>query len=161
MTNTRGYTLLEAAIAMLLTALIASSVFTIAMSARRSSNKGLRKLAADQAARQLSDQLKNYVTGDRTATLANSGIAPPNPNGTGAQGWSLVTTNTADSLCGGTPCYALQEGTHVVTGILPTWFTSPPYSATLRYYVKEVYYFNGSVNVMSPWVNITVDWSEQ
>lgn len=163
MRNRRGYTLLEAAIAMLLTAIMAGSVFSIALSAKRSSGRGLRKLIADQAGRQLTEQLKNYVTADKSASTIG-GINGP---GAGTNKWSMNDTTALPQVldsCGpadptgtGVDCYALEPGSHTLKGYLPGWFEANPYKARARYWVKDQ---TVDTTLNMPQVIVTVTWVE-
>lgn len=148
---------------MLLTAIITSSVFSVALTTKRNSGRGLRKLIADQAARQLSEQLKNYVTGSSVNIMA--GLSGP---GAGTNKWSMdgAATGVADN--GSTEscisdncadCYALLAGSHTICGTyLPAWFVAAPYNAKIIYFVGAAPESPGGLTV--PSVNITVDWTE-
>lgn len=155
----RGYTLIEAAIAMLLTAIMAGSVFSIALTAKRSSGRGLRKLIADQASRQLSEQLKNYVTQDYSQSTIG-GIDGP---GGGTNKWSMVDATVTPPItdtCQGPPplpnCYALYPGSHTLTGYLPVWFENPPFKARMQYWVKD----QPVDGLNMPVIVITAKWDE-
>lgn len=145
---------------MLLTAIMAGSVFSIALTAKRSSGRGLRKLIADQAGRQLSEQLKNYVKS--TAYLDTDTTI--NGPGSGSNPWSMIDSVVSDSCSNTSPppsadpatCYALLPGSHTLRGYLPGWFEAAPYNARMKYWVM-----NQTVDGMNmPHVNITVDWKE-
>ena len=167
MENRRGYTLVEAAIAMLLTAIMAGSVFSIALTAKRSSGRGLRKLIADQASRQLAEQLKNYVksTDYQTSETVLAGPGLTNP-GSAADPWFLNDTTSGKEVCDScgsstptsptTGCYALKPGSHTLTGYLPKWFESSPYGARMKYWVMDQTVDGQTM----PLVNITADWKE-
>jgi hypothetical protein len=151
--NRKGYTLLEAAIGMLLTAIIASSVFSIALTSKRGSAKGLRKLIANQATHQLGEELKSYVAQQRSSL-------PTNMNGpaSGASTWSLDGGSVDDTSC--TNCWALESGTHTLTGYLPGWFEAAPYYGRISYYVWTVQDVDPGKMWVMPGVAITVSWSE-
>lgn len=162
----KGYTLVEVIVAMLLTSVMVSSVFSVALTAKQSGGKSERRMAAAQASRQMMNRLKSYVTGDTASTI----IAGPNANN-GTNKWSLrdttVSPNITDATtctgtCGGVVCgaapnvYALCPGTHTVTGILPGGLVAAPYSGTLQYYV-------GTETIggqLAPQVNVTINWTE-
>lgn len=163
-----GYTLIEAAIAMLLTAIMAGSVFSVALTAKRSSGRGLRKLILDQASRQLSEQLKNYVTADKSASTIG-GINGP---GNGANKWSMTDASAGtgqappeiwDSCSASDPtnstnnCYALEPGSHTLKGYLPKWLEDDPYKAKMKYWVEDRPLVDG---LIMPKVIITATWKE-
>ena len=161
MKNRRGYTLAEAAIGMLLVAIMASSVFSVAVSTRRGSDKSLKKLVADQSARQLTEMLKNYVTADQNTTLIHG---PANTTNSwslnGAVGAPVSGGGILDDCGTGTwsaanNCYALANGSHTLFGLLPTWFTQAPYNATITYFVWTQYTLTAGP---MPGVNVTVSW---
>jgi len=162
MKNQNGFTLVEIVVAMLLTAIMAGSMFSLALTARQGGARGFRKLVADQAARQLSEQLKSYVTIDYAST---SGIAGP---GRGANKWSMNDTTVVPNIqddCGTgswpTDCYALALGNHNIKGYLPAWFAAAPYNATILYTVssaESITYGTKTGNVLN--VNVTTDWDE-
>lgn len=149
---------------MLLSAIMVSSVFSVALTAKQSGGKGERKMLAGQVTKQMIGTLKNFQTSDySTAQVATWG---PNANN-GANRWSLednTVTPPIDCVAAGHPAneYALRYvgagTTHTVTGILPAWFEAAPFNATLKYYV------NGSRTASDgkviPQINVTVDWTE-
>ena len=55
-------------------------------------------------------------------------------------------------------CYALDWGSHQVTGYMPAWFEGPPYNARVYYYVWAQQ--DAGTLGKIPGVNITVLWSE-
>ena len=145
-----GYTLVEVVVAMLLTSIMVTSVFSVALTTKTVTKKGSRKLIAVQTARQLTGMLKNYVTGDFTT----AGLDGPGP-GTGPNSWSLDSlVGVNDTSC--VNCYALTTGLHTVTGILPKWFEDPPTNAVLTYLVGTET-VNGSP---APSVTVKVDWTD-
>jgi len=135
---------------MLLTAVMVSSIFSIALSVRRGGAKSERRLVAAEATRQLTATLKTYVTGDPATTLLPGPGSGPNP-------WSLDSPTVNDTSCAG--CYALSPGSHVLTGFLPPWFEGPPYNAMITYYVAYPQAYQVAKGTV-PWVNVSVDWSE-
>ncbi len=145
--NDAGSTFLEVVIAMLLVAVMASSVFSVALTAMSGGGQTMREFVADQASRQLSQTLKNYVTGDNTSTWIRG------PGG-GANAWSMdnPTAGINDTSC--VNCYALSDGTHTITGYMPGWFEST-YNGTLSYWVDRP-----QAGVNMPIVVITVKWDE-
>lgn len=174
---------------MLITAIMAASVFSVALTAKSSGGTTDRKVIAGLATRQLSSQLKGYVTSywDYTAGNWYTGCAsPPCYNGvagpssttgtpgqaswelTGAGGSSIAddcgTGAFAWPSCGtgaGGACYALQAGTHNLTGYLPAWFEAAPYCARVSYTVSSP--ASGGATFAggySPTVSISVNWTD-
>lgn len=141
-----GYTLVEVVIAMLLTAIMVTSVFSVSLTAKQGGGKGGRKLLASQGAKQIANQLRNFVTGDTSVSLAN-------PPGSAFGGWGLTGVGGITDNCpgGGTSCWALQNGTHTLTGVLPAAFEAAPFNARVSYYVT---------NTNPPSVTITTTWTE-
>lgn len=129
-----GYTLLEIMISVLITSIMVTSVMTVALTAKQGGGKADRKMIAAEAVRELQSRLRNYA---RDQTGDTNGIAAPGGS------WMMP----GDS-CGGCT-YAMQPGTHTITGILPGWFEAAPYSGTLKYIVQA-----GS----PPRVEFAVDW---
>ncbi|HVA66240.1 MAG TPA: prepilin-type N-terminal cleavage/methylation domain-containing protein [Elusimicrobiota bacterium] len=117
-TKNRGFTLVEVVIAMLLTAIIVTGVFSLALTIRAGNVHTDRKLIADQYARQLSSVLKSYVTADCSASTVS--MAPK--TAAGGHSWSLTGVASPGGVisdsCGG--CYALAPGHHVLTNFLPS-----------------------------------------
>ena len=124
-----GYTLIEVAVAMLITAFLVTSVFSIALTGKSSGAINDRKLLAAAGVRQVSAKLRNYVTADSI----DSAINLPGP-GNGANSWSMTSDGVTDS-CGN--CYALASGPHELTGVLPAWFEAAPYNARVSYTVDN------------------------
>ena len=166
-----GYTLVEVVVAMLITAVIVTSVFSAAVTAKSGTGKNDRRLLASQAARNLSATLKLYVTGcscDFTTGVCDAAscadIPGPNP-GNAANAFSLTDDtktppihDSCDSSCsGGANCYALKLGAHCVTGLLPGWFEAAPYNARVRYTVTQSGVVEGRV---VPQVTLDVQWQE-
>jgi len=161
-----GFTLVEVVIAMLVAAVVVTSVFSVSLTARKASAFSDRKIAANYAAKRLSDMLKNYVAAD-ISTPGNG------PNGN----WCLPGTvctgcAAAPAGCALTSCYALDmtsgctinatAATSGSTTLIPAAFTAAPYNMTMTYTVKDE---NGSTGLGSlstarPTVSITVNWTE-
>ena len=151
-----GYTLLEVVVSMLITAIVASSIFSMALSTKKSGTRGLRKLLAGQAARQVSETLKNYVSGD-IATYASPIIAGPSQGA--ADAWTMTKGAVRDDCGTGSPpqtCYALAVGSHTLDNYLPAWFEGPPFNARVKYFVADM---DPSATFV-PRVSVTVDWTE-
>ena len=130
----RGYTLVEVVVAMLLSAIMISAVFSVALTGRtQTSSRGDCQVAAAQAAQALLQRLKNYVADPSYAT---SGITGPGPGG----GWTIQGDGAS---------YALSVGNHTTTDqkIIPASLSGAPCNASISYTV-----FAGSPQQ----VNVTV-----
>ena len=141
-----GYTIVEVVVAMLLSAVMISAVFSIALSGRQTTARSDRRLVAAQAAQSMMQRLKNYVTGD----YSNAALGP---NGS----WTIA----GDSDTHG---YALYPGTHnfvKTSGIVPDALM--PYNGTLSYTVTQVTPLTPP-NCVTPQcqvsVSVTVTWTE-
>lgn len=76
----RGHTLIEVVVSMLLISVMAALSMPAFVTGRMAEGRSQRRDAAADAVQRLSEELKNYVTADRTI------VDGP---GTGADGWSL------------------------------------------------------------------------
>lgn len=157
--GSEGYTLVEVVIATMLIAIMASSVFSVALTAKQSGGKAQRKLIAAQVSKQVTGALKNYVTADFSDPTRG-----PNANNA-VNRWSLESVNPPVDCIdhAGTNEYALTPGSHTITGILPGWLEAAPYLGTLKYHVCAA----GCANSMQasdgsfiPGVTVTIDWTE-
>lgn len=149
----RGFTLVEVIVAILVTAVVVTSVFAVAMSVKRGTAVSERRLAANNAGKHLLEKLKNYVTPE----LAHSGVPWPGP-GVGS-GWKLPEDNCGD--CGG-GCYALATGCeHNASALIPQMWRDPPYGMTMKY---KVYDRGGCAPypcaTAQPQVSVKLDWDE-
>jgi prepilin-type N-terminal cleavage/methylation domain-containing protein len=176
----QGYTLMEVMISMMLASILAGAVFTLAISAQQSSNKVDRRVLANQYTRHLSEELAQFVTADRgNGLIAGPGRTFPGTaswfiNGTtGLDGRTVTDTVQGNSDLCTSNCYALANGTHNLSGFLPSWFESPPFNATISYYVApqgsgstEVDYCRDScaANIVDKstitMVSPRIDWTE-
>ena len=163
--KTRGATLIEVVVAVLLSAVMVSAIFSVALTAKSESKMTEESNTASQAVRQLSAQLHLYVTGYYNYI---SGFNPtmneiPGPScpdcalGSGNQNtwaWNSVTMPTwgvgVSDSCGG---YVLAQCTHSLQHYLPQWFESAPYDARISYTVTVPNVSEG------PQVNITTTWN--
>lgn len=162
MKGCKGFTLLEILVSILLTAVMVSSVFSIALTAKRGGGRTDRKMIASQGSRELTAMLRLYVTANPNEanwgpnagnwTLDSGGI-----NDCGDLGASPPTDCPGTDNCPG--CYALEKGSHVLSGFLPGWFEGSPYNARTTYWVSYQYAYSVANGTM-PLVNISVDWSE-
>ncbi|MFA6318606.1 MAG: hypothetical protein WC943_14450 [Elusimicrobiota bacterium] len=173
----RGTTFVEVSIAMLLVAIITGSVFSVAITARQGGGRAMRRIIADQAARQLTERLRGYVSGDTTQTAIDWGFRGPSSGMVAVDNWSLhgapAINDDAGIVDSMGSVHALAVGTHTLSaGILPAWFTAPPYNATVRYRVRSMQVFsaNGALDPSNgvlpdetrsiPEVDVYVDWTE-
>lgn len=140
---------------MLITAVMITSVFSVSLSTRRNDVRADRRLIAEQAARQLTGSLQEYVTADKSAATNIAGIVGYNaPNGSwqfGA-GTSVAETNN----CNPVSTYALCPGSHTLTNYLPSWFEQAPFNAHAVYYVS----INSMFGSSDTWVSAAVTWDE-
>ena len=148
-----GYTLVEVMVAMLLTSIMVTSVFSVALTVKTGGNKGERKIKAAAGARQVAAVLKNFVTGDPTNTMI------PGP-GVGSNKWSMDGGAVDDTSCSN--CYALTSGSHTLTGILPATFEAAPFNARVIYFVDPAGdTITDGVNTRPiPSVSITTTWTD-
>lgn len=145
---------------MLLTSIMVTSVFSVALTVKTGGSKGERKVKAAAGARQISAILKNFVTGDPTNTTI------PGPNASGTNKWSLdgmpgagVAVTIDDTSC--TNCYALTAGSHTLTGVLPATFEAAPFNARVIYFVTNTDTITDGVNTRPiPSVSITTTWTD-
>lgn len=166
-----GYTLVEIVVAVLLTSVMVTSVFSIALTAKTGGTKSDRKIVAAQAAKRMTSQLKNFVTGCSCdpasgacgADCALAGFLGPTPRA-GAASWYLndPTNNVNDSRG---DVWALASGVHNITGtgVLPAQFLAAPYNAYITYTVDNSAYASGSCGASCrpiPRVTLDVVWSE-
>ena len=150
-----GYTLVEVMVAMLLTSIMVTSVFSVALTVKTGGSKGERKIKAAAGARQIAAILKNYVTGE---TGAASTVLIPGPCGAAVNNWSITCGTVVDSCPGGgSTCYALAQGTHTLTGVLDAAFEAAPYNARVTYFVDATTLVNGRP---VPAVSITTNWTD-
>lgn len=150
-----GYTLVEVMVAMLLTTIMVTSVFSVALTVKTGGNKGESKIKAAAGARMVAALLKNYVTGDPASAVI------PGP-GTGANSWSMTGNGIVDAC--GCPsctanCYALAHGTHSLTGVMGDFEQPPPLGKNAR-----VSYFVDANTLVGgrpvPAVTITTTWTD-
>jgi prepilin-type N-terminal cleavage/methylation domain-containing protein len=181
-----GYTLVEVVVAMLISAIMVTAMFGVAISQKVGTTSADHRLLADQAMRQVSSQLRGYVTGcgcsAASGTCAAPGctmIAGPNAaNGAGVASWSynapsagIVDNWTSGGACpaavlgscpgtgSGNSVWALANGAHVLSGVLPAWFEAAPYCARACYVVNTVQSIGpNSMPVQS--AVVSVNWAE-
>ncbi len=158
--NASGFTLVEVMVAMLLTSIMVTSVFSVALTAKTGGSKGEGKIKAGAGARQISALLKNYVTAE-TGTASTTDI--PGPCGGATNNWSITCNGIVDSCPGGgSSCYALAAGTHTLTGVMGDFELDPSVNpagrnARVSYHVDWSQMVNGRP---VPQVSITTNWTE-
>ncbi|NNN05871.1 MAG: hypothetical protein HKL90_08225 [Elusimicrobia bacterium] len=170
--------------ALLLSAIIATAVMSVALTAKMNggqNGKNDRHEIAGQAVKNVSAALRSFVSGccDVSADCKAFSPATPytcwplhGPNTAGADGgWTFNGYAMASGVVGDPSYagrYALLSGTHMLTNVLPAWFTAAPYNAQLSYKVDAsagvgvIYSLPAtypSTPVM-PQVNISVTWTE-
>ena len=158
-----GYTLVEVVIAVLLTSIMVTSVFSVALTSKQGGGKMDRRLIASQAGKQVSGSLRNFVTGcscnatTGACSAVSCTIQGPTPRG-GVASWYLndPANNVNDSRG---DVWALAAGLHTITGtgVLPAWFLAAPYNANVQYTVDNSVVVNGRP---VPQVTLNVVWTE-
>lgn len=158
-----GYTLVEIVIAMLLTSIMVTSVFSVALTSKQSGGKSDRRLLAAQAAKRMTSQLRNFVTGcacdagTGACSAASCTLQGPTPR-PGVASWYLndPVNNINDSRG---DIWALTSGLHTITGtgVLPAWFLAAPYNASIQYTVDNSVVIDGRP---VPRVTLDVVWTE-
>lgn len=152
-----GYTLVEVMVAMLLTSIMVTSVFSVALTVKTGGNKGEAKIKAAAGARMVAALLKNYVTAE-DGTASTTLI--PGPCAGAPNNWSISCNGIVDACPGGgSNCYALAQGTHTLTGVMGDFEQPPPVgkSARVSYFVDATTLVNGRP---VPVVTITTTWTE-
>ena len=127
-----GFTLVETLIAVLLIAIVVTSVFSLALTTKGVSVKSGRREQALFFTRKAMEKLKAYVTGDET-------FAEAGPNYARNPGRPWAIPEDACTGCGGVgQCWALDPNcTHDLTLMLPTKFRSSHINMTLGYTVTN------------------------
>jgi prepilin-type N-terminal cleavage/methylation domain-containing protein len=159
-----GYTLVEVIVAMLISCIMVTAMFSVALTQKQGSGKSDRRMLANQGAAQITAMLKGYVTGcgcDPTtgACSAVNGdctlLPGPNTANSGVATWYMNGGGITDSMGN---VYALTFGSHVLQGVLPAWLEAAPYNARVTYVVSAA---QGLVNGRPvPQVVVTVNWTE-
>jgi prepilin-type N-terminal cleavage/methylation domain-containing protein len=162
-----GYTLIEVVVAMLISCIMVTAMFSVALTSRQGSGKSDRHLIANQAARQVSSQLRAYVTGcncdpstGACSTVNNDCTMMTGPNTTraGVATWYFNSPGASPPVIDSQgDVWALKIGDHSLTGVLPSWFEGAPYNARVVYTVTVPASFGGRPQ---PQVYVHVDWTE-
>ncbi|MFI5347298.1 MAG: type II secretion system protein J [Elusimicrobiota bacterium] len=164
-----GYTLVEVIVAMLISCVMVTAMFTVVLTTKQSTGKSDRHLIAAQAARQITSQLRSYTTGCG-CSMATNGLCSntnfactfmtgPNTCRAGVATWYIgcPTALPVPIVDSRGDVYALSAGLHIITGLLPAWFEAAPYSATVQYNVTII----SPPSVPSyPQVDVNVLWTE-
>jgi len=138
MKTRKGVSLIEIIVASMLLVTVAMAVSFLLLSTLTGHQREEATHNVSLGAKKLREMLKSYVTADTSVVL----------NAPGSPAWHLPE----DSSCAS--CWALEEGTHEATSLLPLSFREK-YGATMKYSVKKEL-FNGR-EVRN--VRISVDWS--
>ncbi|MBI3300195.1 MAG: hypothetical protein HYZ75_18665 [Elusimicrobia bacterium] len=141
--SARGTTLVEVVIAILILSVVVAGFSSGLYAAIAGTKQGDARQQASLSARQLQEELKNYVTADPTTAEGAPGSPP----------WHLPG-DACTGCAGGSACWALTEAcTHDVSGRLPEEYRTG-YLMTLRYRVDLV--SSGGETLRE--VAIDVDW---
>jgi hypothetical protein len=178
--------LVEVVVALLISSVMITAVFGVALTSKSGSGSGQRRVLANTAVSQVSAQLKAYVTACCTPTsglcpgasscgAAGAGTGPNSLNGVNSWAISLpsppaatavVDAATAPSGASCTPgatrnTWALMCGDHYLTGINST-LEAPPYCGYVKYNVSwPAGCSAGSPPSQgAPIVAFTVNWTE-
>ena len=96
-----GYTLVEVMVAMLLTSIMVTSVFSVALTVKTGGGKGESKMKAAAMTRQVTAVLKNYVTAETGTASTSAPFAGPCVGA--ANNWSMTCNGITDACPGGSP----------------------------------------------------------
>lgn len=179
-----GYTLIEVVVALLVSAIIATAVMSVALTAKMNggqNGKNDRREIAGQAVKNVSAALRNFVSGCcdvYSGCVIGSGLPYSclpirGPNLLGAyggwtfDGYPLAAGPVGDPGFAGRYALLASATPHNLTNVLPSWFTSAPYNAQLSYTVNPggVGYTLPAAatyptNKFMPQVSIQVNWTE-
>lgn len=138
MSNERGSSLMEVIVAILLLAMMATPIMSVALSGRMASGRADRRIAAAAAIRRVSEHLKAYVTADRALARGP---------GDGDDGWALPGDASKAS--------ALDPGHHELEPAV--WVPAlAPFSGKISYDVSVRRTPSGA----EPSVGFRVSWDE-
>ena len=154
----KGFTLVETLVAVLLIAIVVTSVFSLALTSKGASVKTGRREQALFYTRKAMEKLKAYVTGDQDFAAAG-----PNRARDQSKPWAMP--EDACGGCGGAgQCWALDPNcTHDLTQLLPQKLRDAPVTMTLGYVVTNDP--AGCVDRVGPTpcrkqVRFTVNWEQ-
>ena len=164
-----GQTFAEVMVAILLTAIITTSVMSVSVTAKRSGIRSDQKIAASMATRRLQQYLRNYVAmNDPTIPAARNGAgagpwAGAGPGGTwalpgdGGYTWALASTGgVIGQTCD--PTTPLAAPFHNANFFVPPRFSAAPFTMTLRYRVQDTNWADNDRRY-APQVLICVHWT--
>jgi len=123
MKGREGYTLVEVLVAILLSAVMITSVFSVALTTKMGGGKGERRMAAAQVTQSTLKALGNYMTADYSTSTASSA-----PGGS----W-IITGDSIQPPCASN--WALCQGSHTVSGLVPAALAAPAFGAQVIYFV--------------------------
>lgn len=158
-----GYTLVEVIVAMLISCIMVTAMFSVALTQKAGSGKSDRRILANQGAAQITAMLKGFVTGcgcdPSTGVCSNTNgdctmLTGPNTANAGVATWYMNGGGITDSMGN---VYALTYGAHTLTGVLPAAFEAAPYNARVVYTVSNTQTVNGRP---VPQVVVNVNWTE-
>jgi type II secretory pathway pseudopilin PulG len=180
-TLNRGSTLIEVLAAVLLTAVMTSAVFSVALGAKGESKITEEHNSASQCLTQLTNQLHSFVTGYWSYATNNFNANMPEICGPLSNGcvygsglpsqWTWASAGVSDSCSGCSYPYVLAVGTHNLTvgsngltGLgtpfcMPPWMWQPPYNASLSYTVAPLSFDTSGNQIGGPGVTVTINWS--
>jgi type II secretory pathway pseudopilin PulG len=159
--------LVEVIVAMLISCIMVTAMFSVALTTKQGTGKSDRHLIASQAARQITSQLKGFVTG--CGCNAISGVCSvagndctmvlgPNTSRNGVATWYFNSPTAVPPITDSMgDVYALTVGVHTISGLLPVWFEGAPYSARVIYTVTQLTTVAGRP---VPQVDVNVNWTE-
>ena len=164
--SSKGFTLVEVAVAMLIMAMVSTGIFAVLLTARTNQVQSDQRQSAIIYAQKLRDQLKNYQADyGQVADLNRVCQRMCGANCGTSACYARVTGDSGAGTCGGgSTIHAFYNTTtsfatncwHRATGLLPTTFTSAPFSARMCYKSTPVTVSGRSV----PQVDIRVEWRE-
>lgn len=152
---------------MLISCIMVTAMFGVALTSKQSSGKNDRRLLAAQAARQITSQLRSYVTGcgcnpstGDCSACSTSTLTGPNTANAGVATWYMNGGGISDSRGN---VYALACGVHVLTGggIIPPNLQNPVFNTSVSYTVTYPGGCPATVTTASsPQVDVNVNWTE-
>lgn len=152
---------------MLISCIMVTAMFSVALTTKQGTGKSDRHLIAAQAARQITSQLKGFVTGCgcsvTTGVCSAVGgdctmLLGPNTSRSNVATWYFNSPGASPPITDSQgDVYALTTGVHTISGLLPLWFESAPYNARVVYTVTVLNTVSGRP---VPQVDVAVNWTE-
>lgn len=165
----RGQTFAEVMVAILLTAIITTSVMSVGLTSKRAGSRSDHKMVAAMAARRLQQYLGNYVAmndpsvgGARGSGGEWAGLGPGPGGAWNLPGdvtpWALAETGGSVAGCpaGGPLGAPFRDATAT---FVPTVYQAAPVSMTLRYRVVDTGFTENDAQY-NPRVMICAHWTE-